>query len=84
MLFLPVSCGNEPVQLAAGQGGHFGRQGLAGGDAVQRAVHVVAELRPMGGAGDQHGVFAAQVLGRLVRHGRMRVHQVVVLFQHGA
>ena len=61
-------CGNEPVQLAAGQGGHFGRQGLAGGDAVQRAVHVVAELRPMGGAGDQHGVFAAQVLGLSLIH----------------
>ena len=54
--------GNQVVEAAAGKRGNVFRQGLAGLHIVQGAVHVVAELGPVGGAGDEHGVFAAQVL----------------------
>ena len=54
--------GDQVVEAAAGKCGNVFRQGLAGLHIVQGAVHVVAELGPVGGAGDEHGVFAAQVL----------------------
>ena len=54
--------GDQVVEAAAGKRGNVFRQGLAGLHIVQGAVHVVAELGPVGGAGDEHGVFAAQVL----------------------
>ena len=74
--------GDEVVQLTAAELRHFGRQLGAGIQLMKGAVDVLAELRPMRGGGDKHGVFTLQSLGNLVSHGGMRVDEVAVLVEH--
>lgn len=70
------------IELAAGKRLDVCGQRFTRLHVVQRAVDVVAELRPMGRACDKHGVFAAQVLRCAVRNGGVRIKQVVVLVEH--
>lgn len=73
--------GDELVELATCEGARLVGELLARRHVVQRTVDVVAEFRPVRGAGYEHRFLAPEVLRHAVGHGRMRVHQVMVLVE---
>lgn len=73
--------GDELVELAACEGVHFDGKLFAGRHVVQRTVDVVAEFRPVRGAGYEYRFVAPEVLRHAPGYGRVRVHQVIMLVE---